>query len=339
LGGRVRLSVRGLSQHPLSVSNAILGSLSGVIVRTVLGDIDPGALGPTYMHEHLIIDSPMVEDRLPEIHLPSVNEASAEVERLRQAGLGAAVDAMPGAAGRDVVRLAQVSERTGVHIVAATGLHTTRYYPDFDLAVEVSEESLAELFTAEIEDGADGAEHRTGVIKVATLGDITGRDRRVFAAAAEAHLRTGAPILTHCEAGLGGVEQVELLSDLGVALDRVALSHTDKVLDIAYHRDLLASGVNVVYDQALRQPSQEEKGTAWLLAEMIDAGHGDRLMLGTDGARRSMWATLGGSPGLDWLLTEFTTALEGRGIDRAMRSRLFVTNPARFLSFDPPRAS
>ena len=301
-----------------------------MIVRTVLGDIDPGDLGATYMHEHFIIDSAMVEEQLPEIHLPSVDEAVAELDQCRKAGMAAAVDAMPGGAGRDVVRLAQASERSGVHLVASTGLHTTRYYPHLDLVMEVSVESLADLFTAEIEEGVDRSEHRAGVIKIATMGDITDRDRRLFTAAAQTHARTGTPILTHCEDGLGGMEQIALLDDLGVAPDRVALSHTDKVLDDSYHRDLLSAGVGVVYDQALRQPSQKEKSTSCLIAEMVDAGHVDQIMLGTDGARRSMWATLGGSPGLDWLLTELPAAL-----DDELRSALFVANPARFISFDP----
>lgn len=315
-----------------------------MIVRTVLGDIEPGALGATYMHEHLIIDSPLVEDRMPEIHLPSVDEACAEVERCRSAGLDAVVDAIPAAAGRDVVRLAEISAATGLHIVATTGLHTSRWYPGRRWAMDAPVSVLAGLFIADIEEGVDRydytgpiidrTEHQAGIIKVATMGDITDRDRRLFAAAAEAHRRTGAPILTHCEAGVGGVEQVEIFGELGVGLDRVMLSHTDKVLDAAYHRDLLASGVNLVYDQALRQPPEEEEGTAWLIAEMIDAGHADQLMLGTDGARRSMWSTLGGAPGLDWLLTGFSIALEDRGIDIMMRNRLFVTNPARFLSFE-----
>ncbi len=312
----------------------ILGSLSGVIVRTVLGDTDPPALGATFAHEHFIIDSPMVEDRLPEIHLPSVDEAVAELGELRKVGLGAAIDAMPGGAGRDVARLAKASEGSGVHLIASTGLHTTRYYPDLDPVMEVSAESLADLFTAEIEEGVDGGEHRAGVIKVATLGDITDRDRRLFTAAVEANARTGASILTHCEGGLGGIEQINLLGDLGIGMEKVALSHTDKVLETGYHRELLASGVSLVYDQALRQPSQDEKGSAWLVAEMIDAGFVDQLMLGTDGARRSMWSTLGGSPGLGWLLTAFPAALDNRGVDEEMRSRMFVANPARFLGFD-----
>ena len=167
------------------------------------------------------------------------------------------------------------------------------------------------------------------------MGEFTDRDLRVFTAAAEAHRRTGAPILTHCEGGLGGLEQVELLGNLGVGLDRVALSHTDKVLDSVYHRDLLATGVSLVYDQALRQPSQVTESTSWLVEEMVAAGYTGQLMLGTDGARRSMWTTLGGSPGLDWLLIGFAAALDDRGIDAELRTMLFIDNPARFLSFEP----
>ena len=301
-----------------------------MIVRTVLGDIDPGDLGATYMHEHFIIDSQMVEEQLPEIHLPSVDEAVAELLQCRAAGMAAAVDAMPGGAGRDVARLARASEGSEVHLIASTGLHTTRYYPHLDLVMEIAVESLADLFTAEIEEGVERSEHRAGIIKVATMGDISERDRRLFTAAAQTHTRTGAPILTHCEDGLGGMEQVALLVELGVDPGRVALSHTDKVLDDGYHRDLLGTGASVVYDQALRQPSQEETSTSSLVSKMVDAGHSDQIMLGTDGARRSMWATLGGKPGLHWLLTSFPAA-----DDDELRSTLFVANPARFLTFEP----
>ena len=51
-----------------------------------------------------------------------------------------------------------------------------------------------------------------------------------MAAAAEAHARTDAPILTHCEHGTGALEQVKLLTDLGCAPGHIALSHVDKVV-------------------------------------------------------------------------------------------------------------
>ena len=53
----------------------------------------------------------------------------------------------------------------------------------------------------------------------------------------------------------------------------------------------------------------------------------ERLLLGTDGARRSLWATLGGSPGLASLYGDFARRL---GSDIA--EMIFETNPARYLT-------
>jgi phosphotriesterase-related protein len=139
-------------------------------------------------------------------------------------------------------------------------------------------------------------------------------------------------MLTHCEEGRGAPAQLELLRDLGVPLNRVVLSHTDKVRDAGYHRELLQSGVNLEYDQALRQDPDEPRGTAWLIAEMVADGHAAQLMLGTDGARRSLWRSLGGSPGLAWLAAGFPAVLERHGVQAAARRRLFEDNPARVLA-------
>ena len=297
------------------------GTLS--VVRSVLGDVPAAELGVTAAHEHLIIDSPVVVATFPQIHLPSVKDAVAELEPWRAAGLGAVVDAMPVAQGGDADRLALISRRTGLHVVAATGRHTAKYdvgtVPD-DLS------ALADRFLADL----TRREHPCGVIKVSTGPDgVDRRARLVFGAAALASAETGAPILTHCENGKGGIEQLGLLTDLGVDLGRVALSHTDKVDDPGYHRELLANGVNLVYDQCLRRPAV----TAGLLVAMLADGHAGRLMLGTDGARRSMWSSLGGHPGLASLLTDFVPSLRGTGVEPATITALLVDNPARWLAW------
>ena len=142
--------------------------------------------------------------------------------------------------------------------------------------------------------------------------------------------RAGTALLTHCEAGTGGLAQLRLLDDLGVPLDRVVLSHTDKVADLGYHRELLASGAYVVYDQGLRDP----EATARLVRWMVSDGHADRLLLGTDGARRSLWTTLGGAPGLAALATGLGRRLAGE-LGRAVMDRIWVTNPAAALSLRP----
>ena len=137
------------------------------------------------------------------------------------------------------------------------------------------------------------------------------------------------------EAGRGGLAQIELLAGLGMPLERVVLSHTVKVLDPGYHIDLLSAGVNLEYDQALRQAPDEPQGTAWLTAQMIEAGYQRQLMLGTDGARRSMWSSLGGAPGLAWLASGFVDRLRVLGVADVAIDMMFVGNPARFFAFDP----
>ena len=204
-------------------------------VRTVLGDIDPATLGVTYAHEHLVIDGGRPVEMMPDFDLGDVDRMVAEVEAAAGLGLRSVVDAMPCDAGRNAGKLAEISRRTGVHVVAPTGLHHERYYGPAHWSHRLTTGQLADLLVADIVEGIDAfdysgpvvhrTEHRAGVIKIAGSDDgPSPRDRRIFEAAAEAHQRTGAPILTHCEAGTGALEQVRLLADLGVALEHVALS-------------------------------------------------------------------------------------------------------------------
>ena len=318
-------------------------------VRTVLGDVDPASLGPTYVHEHLILDNPLIALEYPHIHLPSVDEAVAELQPCADAGVGCMVDAMPAAGGRHPERLAAISHRTGINIVAMTGLHTPKYYIHHPWALEADPETLAELFVADIEDGIDRFDYtgpvversafKAGIIKVATEhAQVSDRALRVFAAAVQAARRTGTSILTHTEAGVGALEQVEVLRDLGFPLSRVVVSHTDKVTDGQYHLDLLESGVMVEFDQALRQPTGTGNWTAELTALVIGAGFAEQVMFGTDGARRTLWSTLGGGPGLAWMRTGFLAALTDRGVERGQIAMMFETNPQRFLSLESPQA-
>ena len=301
-----------------------------MIIRTVLGDIPPSTAGVTYAHEHFIIDSPLVAERWPQISLPSVEEAVAELSLCAVAGVGTVVDTMPLGSGGDPRKLSAVSTATGVHIVAATGMHTLKYYEGLPWVNDPTE-ALAARFISDIQ----GTAPRCGIIKLATSGELpTDWEKRLFEAGVEAHQHTGAPIITHCEEGKGGISQIELLTGLGVDTAKLILSHTDKVLDTSYHRDLLATGVNLVYDQALRQVDGPPT-TASLISTMWSDGFGDQILLGTDGARRSLWASLGGSPGLAWLAEELPTVLGGHGVGARRVEAMLVVNPARALAFDP----
>ena len=305
------------------------------LVRTVLGDIPASQLGVTYMHEHLIIDSPIVSRDFPHIHLPSETEAIAEVNLCRSAGVQTLVDCMPTGSGRSALKLAAISKATGVNIVATAGLHTDRYYLPTDELENMDAEDLAKVFIRDIQVGMEGTEFKAGQLKVVTSGHvIKDRDRRLFEAVAIAQQITGAPIISHCEHGTGALEQIELFIALHIPVHKVTLSHTDKENDIGYHKEILASGINVEYDQSLRQSDQDAPPSALLMKAMIEAGFIDQIMLGTDGARRSLWSSLGGSPGLAWLYSGWSKKLIELGLTQGQLDKVFIDNPARTLSID-----
>jgi len=312
-------------------------------VRTVLGDLEPGEMGVTYAHEHLVIDGGRPVEMSPDFLLADVDRLAYELRDAATAGLRTAIDAMPADCGRNPAKLAELSRRTGVNIVAATGLHHERFYDASHWSLRASEDWLADLFVADVTEGIDERDYRgstvnrtdirAGIVKVAgSEGGPSARDLPIFRAAAAAHARTGVPVHTHCEAGTGALEQIGVLVDVGVPAERISLSHVDKVVDRGYHRDLFETGAFAVYDQAFRW-GERDNGTLQLLEWAIADGHAGQVMLGMDAARQGYYRAFGGSPGLPFLLCDFSDAMEARGIGAEMRRRFFVDNPARAFAF------
>ncbi|WP_172582164.1 phosphotriesterase family protein [Subtercola boreus] len=314
-------------------------------IRTVLGDTSADDFDVVYAHEHVIIDSPLIAAAFPHIHLFDEEDAVTELSECRHSGVGLMLDAMPCSSGRVIDRLARISARSGVAIVAATGLHHDRYYGPLHWSNRVSVDALAELFVADLTEGIDlfdyaspvieRTDHRAGVIKVATSGEHPdARDRRNLEAAAQASVVTGAPIITHCEGGTGAIAQVELLNGWGVAGSQIILSHVDKIADLSHLRDIASTGAVLECDQSLRQA---DKGVASLTAQAICAlvteGFGSQVVVGTDGARRSLWRSLGGEPGLAWLATELPLILTELGLDVSQISAVMGGNAARALTW------
>lgn len=314
------------------------------LLRTVLGDREP-APGHVYAHEHLIIDSPLIEDRFPHIHLADVSSAVTEVSACRRAGAAVLVDCMPCASGRDAVRLAEIARASGVDVIAATGLHHDRYYGPRHWSNHVGTGALAELFVADLVEGIDAfdytspvirrTDHRAGVIKVATSGETPDdRDRRNLGAAALAHLRTGAPILTHCEGGRGALAQITLLGELGVRPERIITSHVDKTGDLGELLAIAETGATLECDQSLRQHETGARSVAVdLLVALVAAGHDQRIVVGTDGARRSLWSSLGGGPGLAWLSHTLPGLLAERDVPADSVAAIMGDNARRVLAW------
>jgi predicted metal-dependent phosphotriesterase family hydrolase len=310
-------------------------------IRTVLGDIAPESLGFCYSHEHVIIDASFGTHTHPDFLHESVDLAVTELQAFFAAGGRAMVDALPCDNGRNVGKLAAISERSGVHLIASTGLHLEKYYEPGHWCRKYSREDLADLFFAEIERGIDANDYngplvqrttyRAGVIKVASGGEkLTGNERRIFGAAADAHRLTGCPILTHTEQGAAALEQIELLAGEGAELRHVIISHTDRKPDMGYQREILRTGVKVEYDSGFRWRGGNP---TFDLALALQREFPSQILLGMDAARRSYWKAYGGEPGMNFLIEVFVPGLRKCGMTAADVERIFVHNPAEAFSF------
>lgn len=312
-------------------------------IRTVLGDIAPADLGVTYAHEHLIIEGGGAVDLSPDFLLADLDRLTAELRAGAAAGLAAAMDAMPADCGRNPEHLAELSRRTGVHLIASTGLHHEKFYGRWHWSRRLGEDDIAHLFVADVTDGIDANDYggpvvrrtdvRAGTIKIAgSEGGPSARDVPIFRAAAEAQRLTGVPVHTHCEDGTGALEQIELLVNSGVDAAHLSLSHIDKVVDRGYHRAIFETGAFAVYDQAFRW-GDRPNGTLRCLEWAAEDGHLGRVMLGMDAARQGYYTAFGGRPGLPYLLVEFAASMRGHGLDARAQKRIFVDNPAQAFAF------
>jgi 5-phospho-D-xylono-1,4-lactonase len=309
------------------------------IIRTVLGDIDPAELGPCYAHEH-VIGHPPGSTPEQDFMFTSHEAAVRELGWFQEAGGRALVEMSTPDYGRDPAGLRGIAEETGVYLICATGYHKEKFSAAF--IADRSEESLIEQFTAEVNDGIEETGVRAGVIKAASsLHEISVNEAKLFRAAARAHQQTGAPILTHTEAGTMALEQVELLTGRGVSPDRIAIGHVDRKLDWDMHLALAQTGVYLGYDQVAKEQYQPDRRRIEFIRRLVGEGHGRQILLAGDMARRSYWPSYGtgGGPGLTYILWRFLPWLRASGLAEPAVRDLIIHNPARLLAFEPVSAA
>ncbi|MFJ4276716.1 phosphotriesterase [Streptomyces massasporeus] len=292
-------------------------------VRTVLGDVRPAGLGVCDAHDHLFFGSP----RLPGQELRSVAAARAELLAFREQGGGAVVQWTPYGLGRRAADLPPLSRETGVHVVAATGLHQAVHYDEGTLAGLRSR--LAEVFVSELTVGIGTSGVRAGLVKVAGgFHSLDAHARWTMTAAAEAHHATGATITVHLEMGTGALDVVDLLcGELGVPPHRVVLGHLNRSPDLVVHRQAAESGCYLAFDG----PSRTHHATDWRMPEAVralaDAGFGDRVLLGADTTTAAARSVDGG-PGMPYLLRRVRPRLV-HAVGEELVERILTENPGR----------
>jgi len=323
------------------------------IVQTVTGPVPVAELGRTLMHEHLVIGYPGWESDTVRPG-PRRDEMLAtcldRVAEMQAHGVRTMVDPCPNDLGRDVEFAAEVSARTGLRIVCATGLYKEdeggAAYWKFRSRFGASPDSMAEVFIRELTDGIGETGIRAGVIKVATGSPvISDYERTVLTAAAIASVETGAPITTHTDHGRLGDEQQRLLTAAGVPAHRLVIGHSCGSDDHDYHMGIARGGSYLGFDRfGIEVLQPDAKRVASLLA-VLRAGAVSRVVVSHD----SVWCWRGqpipNTEAFAEMLAEWTPShffqrivpqLLAGGASGDQIETMLVDNPRRYFAGEAP---
>jgi phosphotriesterase-related protein len=345
---------------------------------TVLGPVAPEEIGPTMMHEHVFADlRPFFAarqgehgdaDRPVDISLLSrlrrrplgvtrdnllLSEAGVAVGELRRfatAGGSALVDCTVTGLGRDVGRLAQIARETGLHIVQGTGFYVERTHPEW--LEHADHGAIAESMVRDLVAGIDGTDVRAGIIgEIGTSGcrrgaavregDMTPAEEKVLRAAGRASVRTGAAVTVHLDPrGDGAHRAIDVLTEEGVAPNRIVMGHMDARPDLAYHSAVAQRGVYVELDHFGREyyaghmerPYPSDAQRIELLCALLEGGYRDQLLVSQDVCMKIDLEAYGGV-GYAHFLRELVPILRGAGVSERDLDALLVDNPRQVLTY------
>ena len=315
-------------------------------VNTVLGPVPAHDLGVVSVHEALLSVVPGAEYACDvTIDRAEVFETlAAKLRDFREHGGGAIVDSTGMFHGRDVRLYEALSRSTGVHIIASTGMGPEELLGGYFLTPQTNPptpwpaEKFADLFAREVSDGmvVPRVERRGAAGIVTTTASRTGMtatDESLFRGASRAALSTGVPVSIRFGA--------EALRDLDVVLDeqipshRVVVGGLDRTEAYAagWPLEVADRGAYVAFDHvgAACADYVTDAERVALVAELIAAGHGDRVLLSTGATGVSK-----GEPGVDvpysHVLTAFVPLLRAQGVGDDDVQRILVDNPRDLLS-------
>lgn len=302
-------------------------------IRTVLGDIDSKEMGFTMAHEHLLT-GPQGDGEKANLdhHLDSVEKAIEMCNSFKAIGGGTIIETTPKSWGRNVEGMVQTSKESGVHVLACTGYICEEHGMEKEMT-NWSINDVASRMIKEVQVGMDDTNVKAGWIKAGTAYNyISPNEEKVLRAAARAAMETGAVMHTHTTSGTMGIEQIEIVEDEGLDLERLIIAHVDRIPDLWYHRKMLEKGVYVIYDGPGKAKYYPDSMRVELLRQLVKDGYGDKIMLSNDMGRRSHHKVYGYGPGFNWIKERFLPRLLEEDFTQETLRKFMYDNPERAYS-------
>ena len=305
------------------------------IVQTVTGPVAASSLGLTLMHEHVVTDLRPLPERREEDYdrADALAVCLPHLQAIYRAGARTLVEPTPLHIGRDLEALRELSLRSGLRIVGSTGIYGAadqRFIPDY-ARLETAEQ-LAERYIAEIENGAGPSRVRPGLIKtgVNRYTPLPEIESKLVRAAALAGAKSGLTVAAHTGPAAPALEELEIVREAGLPLERFIWVHAQAERDHALHHRVAREGAWVSLD------GLGERSADWhleCLRSMAEADLLQKTLLSQDAGWYRPGPERGSAyRGYTYLLDTFVPRLLREGFRQADIDQLLVTNPARALA-------
>lgn len=325
-------------------------------INSVLGPIKVEDLGSTLIHEHLGIGWPGWEfDHVDFDRKKQGTRVAKRLKEIRSLGIRSMVDPCPMELGRDPEFAAEMSDKSGVQIVVATGLYNDVLgIPMHFRLMDV--DGIAEVYEKEISEGIGNTGIKAGIIKTACGGihgvtppggGIKDTEIKCLRAAARASKATGAPILCHNdEFEPLGRETLDIFDEEKVDFNKVLIGHACGVGDMRYYFDILERGAWLGFDRFGIESIASDKMRLASLLGLLSVGY-DRIMLSHDSVECWRGRDTGALDGMiaaspNWNMTHISRnilpAMRKAGVSEETIETLMVKNPGSYFSEVKPKA-
>lgn len=295
-------------------------------VKTVCGDIPENDLGVTLVHEHICCYSEYLYAMAGNRYLDKAALADRAVAYLmkmkEEYQLATIVDCTPINIGRDPELLKDISKRTGINLLCATGF----YYTEEPLVNSLSVETLADYVTE------DAERVNAGIIKCAVeRKQISQYDEKVLRACAKAQLSLGLPLVLHTNANhQNGLRAMEILLSEGVKPQAITVGHLSDTEDLEYVKKIAGYGCYVGLDRLYENKSREyiSKKLESINA-LCEAGFTQKILLSHDALFFNGFESnpkLNPAPRLAYCFSHILSEL-----DREIADDIMIRNPQRML--------
>jgi len=360
-------------------------------IMTVRGPIKPDSLGLTSMHEHVVYDGSIYRERWmkdlpPENQLPvkaddqvalkniyhlrsnfilawdavSMHEEDvmvAEMVDFKTSGGSALVDMSVPGLRSDIESIQRISKKSGVHVVATTGLYSEDSWPDQFKSMSMRD--YERYMLKEVGSGIEDTDIKAGHLKAAIEDGVTPQGEKLLKAIAHVSSETGLSASIHHGVGMAPEqvrEVVRILLEQGMEPARILMCHMQnhltsmdletlfndpesRKLNLDFNKELLDQGLTVGHDcfghdyhlLSIGWYSPPEWMLVTATAELCKAGYAGQIVLATDRYLKILTRRYGGG-GYSHLTEVVLPQLRMVDVTEEQIEQMTIKNPARLLS-------